>query len=408
MRIPAYCLHKPTGQAYVALSENGKRRTIYLGVWGTPQSRRRYAEVIASLDGPASGGTIPKGSASTPPTPLPPSSTPPTGLSLADAYALWIAHARTYYPVRAGTTSQVENIERSWEPLLTLFPEARIETLTKKNYTAVREEMIRRGWARKTIQRRWNLILLGLRWLAGEESIPDAAVLTATLPRLRPHRSAAPELPPIRPVPLVVVRATQEKLNPVLRSMVELQLLTGMRPGEVRELRKSDLVWADGLAGEGVPVAVQISHHKTAYRGRPRLVPLSPTAGRLVADRLAIGDSDCDWVFTLFRALKKKGTPYKRRIYGLSIHKACDRAGVPRWHPNQIRHWAATEVRKHRNLDAARALLGHSETATTEIYAEMDAEAAKRAAEALEKALNPPPPPTPEAPPTTPPTPPPS
>ena len=43
-----------------------------------------------------------------------------------------------------------------------------------------------------------------------------------------------------------------------------------------------------------------------------------------------------------------------------------------RWHPHQLRHNAATELRKEFGIEAARIILGHHSTAVTEIYAEKD------------------------------------
>ena len=43
-----------------------------------------------------------------------------------------------------------------------------------------------------------------------------------------------------------------------------------------------------------------------------------------------------------------------------------------RWHPNQLRHAAATEVRRQHGLDAAQVMLGHSSRRMTEVYAEPD------------------------------------
>lgn len=42
-RPPAYCHHKPTGQARVRIS--GK--DYYLGSYGSQESRDRYAEVVS-------------------------------------------------------------------------------------------------------------------------------------------------------------------------------------------------------------------------------------------------------------------------------------------------------------------------------------------------------------------------
>jgi len=54
-----------------------------------------------------------------------------------------------------------------------------------------------------------------------------------------------------------------------------------------------------------------------------------------------------------------------------------------RWHPHQLRHNAATYLRKQFGLEAARVVLGHRSAAVTEIYAEMDK---MKAAEIMEKA----------------------
>ena len=47
-------------------------------------------------------------------------------------------------------------------------------------------------------------------------------------------------------------------------------------------------------------------------------------------------------------------------------------AGVPHWHPNQLRHLFATEVRRVHSLEAAQVLLGHSQADVTQVYAERD------------------------------------
>jgi len=50
-----------------------------------------------------------------------------------------------------------------------------------------------------------------------------------------------------------------------------------------------------------------------------------------------------------------------------------------RWHPHQLRHNAATYLRKEFGLEAARIILGHPSTAVTEIYAEKDEQQAVEA-----------------------------
>jgi integrase len=51
---------------------------------------------------------------------------------------------------------------------------------------------------------------------------------------------------------------------------------------------------------------------------------------------------------------------------------ACKAAALPHWHPHQLRHTKATEIRREHGLDAARAVLGHRSPKITEVYAEID------------------------------------
>ena len=50
-----------------------------------------------------------------------------------------------------------------------------------------------------------------------------------------------------------------------------------------------------------------------------------------------------------------------------------------RWHPHQLRHNAATFLRKEFGLETARIILGHRSAAITEVYAEQDQQKAMEA-----------------------------
>ena len=92
------------------------------------------------------------------------------------------------------------------------------------------------------------------------------------------------------------------------------------------------------------------------------------------------------------------GERYSTDAYRRAIHRACDKAfpypklaGIQRseltkdqlaeltnwqsehrWSPNQLRHAAATEIRKRFGLEAAQVVLGHSQANVTQVYAERD------------------------------------
>jgi len=87
------------------------------------------------------------------------------------------------------------------------------------------------------------------------------------------------------------------------------------------------------------------------------------------------------------QAKKKKTQPqrapkdhYDRHSYARAIARACKKAGVPHWHPHQLKHVCGTDVRKKYGLEAARAYMGHAKLSTAEIYAEKDLELVTRIA----------------------------
>jgi integrase len=58
--------------------------------------------------------------------------------------------------------------------------------------------------------------------------------------------------------------------------------------------------------------------------------------------------------------------------YRRAIGRAAKLAGIPHWHPHQLRHTAASQVRAKWGLDGSQLLLGHRHAEVTEVYAEAD------------------------------------
>lgn len=71
---------------------------------------------------------------------------------------------------------------------------------------------------------------------------------------------------------------------------------------------------------------------------------------------------------------------YSKDAYITAIGRACKRAGVPPWRPNQLRHTSGTRVRKELGLEAAQVWLGHSKADVTQIYAERNLGLARKVA----------------------------
>ena len=80
---------------------------------------------------------------------------------------------------------------------------------------------------------------------------------------------------------------------------------------------------------------------------------------------------------------RKPASRYSTASYALAVARGCKRAGVPHWHPNQLRHLFATEVRRTFGLEAAQVTLGHPRANITEVYAERNLTLAVKVADEI-------------------------
>ncbi|WP_157370016.1 site-specific integrase [Zavarzinella formosa] len=68
---------------------------------------------------------------------------------------------------------------------------------------------------------------------------------------------------------------------------------------------------------------------------------------------------------------------YSVASYRQAINRACAKASIPKWSPNQLRHLRLTEIRKCFGLEASRVCGGHREIGVTQMYAEQDHDLAR-------------------------------
>jgi integrase len=137
--------------------------------------------------------------------------------------------------------------------------------------------MIGAKWCRTLINHRLNRARRVFRWATAEELVPVTAYQSLrTLAALQKGRTEVRESEPVTPVDPTHVAAVLPCLSRHVRAMVELQRLTGMRPGEVcaltfAEVDRSAEMWI-----------YRPSQHKTAHRGKQRAVPIGPKARALL------------------------------------------------------------------------------------------------------------------------------
>jgi integrase len=197
------------------------------------------------------------------------------------------------------------------------------------------------------------------------------------------------------------VAAVLEHLSPEVAAMVELQWLTGMRPGEVRTIRGRDIDRSDTKVWVYRPASHKNEHHELDCERMVGPRAQQVLAKFLKADPDAYLFSPKEVVTNLRHDLRKArvlklwpshelryredpaaqaGEIYTTHSYRRAVNRACKAAGVPQWSPNQLRHSRATEVRKVYGLEAAQVTLGHATADVTQVYAERDRELARRVA----------------------------
>ncbi len=211
---PAYTLRKATGQARVRI--DGKDH--YLGPYGSEESRDRYDELITTwLHRREFSAVL---------------------LTIDELVLLYLDFAGEYYFKGEKQTSEVHDIRAALRPLISICGRVRVREFGPLKLKAVREAMVAKGWARGTVNAQVRRIRRMFRWGVENEHVP-AQILTglAAVAGLRQGKTAAKDRPRVKPVDERTVDATLPHLPVVVRDMVRLQLLTGMRPAEVCQLR---------------------------------------------------------------------------------------------------------------------------------------------------------------------------
>jgi integrase len=351
-RLPSYRLHKSDGRALVTIHG----RDIYLGRHGTPESRAEYERVIAEwlAHGKGRTGARPR-----------PAAPAPDELAVVEVVAAFMRHAETHYRDPAGKmTREVDNCRDALKPVVMLYGSTPARSFGPIALRAVRDEMVKAGLARSTVNDRVNRVRRCFKWAASMELIPSSVVQgLATVPGLQRGRTTAREAPPVGPVLVETVEATLPYLPAPVAAMIQVQLATGARPAEICIMRGMDLDRA------GVIWQYRPSLHKNAWRGRDRIIAVGPRAQAIL--RPLLTDDPAAPLFVATRPDGSRGA-YSRGSYCQCIARACRRAGLEPWTPHQLRHTAATAIRATHGLEAAQTLLGHARADVTQIYAERD------------------------------------
>jgi integrase len=385
-RVPAYQLHRGTGQARVRIAG----RDHYLGPHGSELSRQRYEQIVRKLLTNREKAELARRAEFS------------SSLAIGELVSRYLRHARTYYVKNGRPTNEYGNIASALGPLLERHGLELVTSFGPKALKAIREDWEATKLVRSSINKRVERVRRCFAWGVAEELVPiEVLAALRTVKGLSKGRTQAPEGRPVRLVPDAFVDALQAHVSRQVWAMVELQRLTGARPGEITIMRTCDLV-TSGRIWEYKP-----SSHKSEHRGKDRVIFLGPRAQEVLRPWLRT-----DLESFLFQpreamvelwaqrrtARKTKMTPsqaartrvkrpgktprdrYTTTSYSRAIREGIKKANrgrkpdeqIPHWSVHQLRHSAATRLRREFGLDVARAVLGHSSPAVTELYAELD------------------------------------
>jgi integrase len=370
--IPAYREHKATGQACVTLSG----RTFYLGRYGTKESRAEYDRLTSEWLSCGRRLTDADG-----------------GLTVSELILAYLHYAKARY----ASTNEYGCYKDALRVVKELYGKTLAAEFGPRRFKTVREKFLEKDWSRPYANRQAQRVRRVIKWAVSEELLPGECLhrLTA-VEGLRRGDPGTRETEPVRPVPEAFIEAVKPHVSPQVRAMIELQSLTAMRPGEVCIMRTCDLE-TSGRVWVFCP-----QHHKTKHHGHKREIYLGPRAQEVLGPWLrpnleehlfqpakAMAWKSAEkrknrktplWPSNLEAKERQKRTCRRRHYqerytvsaYRRAIRRACIVAGVPEWSPNQLRHNAATWLRKKHGIELARIVLGHATAFTTEIYAEAD------------------------------------
>ncbi|MCC6228518.1 MAG: site-specific integrase [Phycisphaerales bacterium] len=403
--IPKLCHHKPTGQAFVKIDG----RVVYLGAHGSATADAAYLGLVGEWMMRRAGATAsiakPEGG------PVPPVG---SSITITELCVAFVRHAESYYQRDGQPTCAVAAVKAAIRRLRARFGNLPASTFGPRALKDLRASMIREGLSRKTINGYVSTVALAFRWGTSEELLPSGMYESLkSLAPLKRGRSEAKEGAPVPPVADAVIDATKRHLPRQLRDMVEVQRLTGMRPGELLQMTTG------AIDTSGKVWLYRPAHHKTAHFGKDREVYLGPRAQEIVRAYLRV-ELDAPLFSpartveelrsakrsarTTKRSASQTRRDSKRRAlarfrrrdakdyytpssYARAIARAVKVAFRPErmtdaefsawecphhWHPHQLRHTAGTELRKAYGIEAARVVLGHADPGVTLIYAERD------------------------------------
>ena len=353
--LPSYLLHTASGQARVRIAG----REYLLGPYGSEESRIKYGTLISQAAGglsidplAVSNRRSKSGTEADDP-----------GPSVAELIVAFLNHAETHYVKNGQPTSEQSCIRSAVRPLRVLYGLIPAKDFGPLALKAVRAKLVQSGVCRTTVNGAIGRIRHVFRHAVANEMVPvDVLKRLETVSPLLAGRTEAHDNAPRHALDQADIDAVREHVTPLVRDLIDLQLLTGTRSSELLALTTSMIdrtkeVWFSKLAD-----------HKCTHHGQSRTLHFGPKA-QLILAKYLLDDP------------RKPLFKITRKGYCRAITRVCDKHEITRWSPHWLRHTAATRVREQLGIENVQSLLGHSTAEMSRHYsAKMDSLATATAA----------------------------
>ena len=389
--------------ALLVLRQKGRKNRLFIWEPGTSPRRRKFygaegdSEAVARYEYDRALWEA-NHRATAPPDPAPVRRNAPTGsvITVADLVDAFMTFARAKYVKHGRPTGTRRNYWKAVEPVLLAYGDLPTSEFTLDRLEEYQRDLDRsKRLCRRQVNKAITAICYIFTWGArhridGERYVP--AEIAAELRLIEPLRAGyavSKDRPKKRAVKPADVEAALKCMTPTVRDMVEVQLLTGARPQEVRMMRAGDFEKIDAKLWHYRP-----REYKTEHIESDKIISCGPKAIAILRKRIR-GKGPDTFIFKpetsdgehrkRVGAKVTRKTPsrqardeeraanprrrfnacYRRDTYALAIKRACKRAGVPVFSPYQLRKLRGTEIDRQFGAETAAAVLGHKDVATT-------------------------------------------
>ena len=375
------------GRNYAFYWYDGKRIRLP-GTYNSPESKQAYFEAMAEIE---------KAKTDEKKKPKLPKQQQMTVVELVTAF---LDYGEIYYRKNGKQTSTFSNYVVASRSLVDMFGKWKIDNFTQNEIFELQNHLDERDdLSRGTVNEYITCVKKFFNWGAERGFVPvDVAGRLAFVKPLKEGRCLSYDLPDVQPVSWEVVEKTLIHLSRVVADMLVMQWETGMRSQDVCwmkwcQIDSSDDIWIYDLKKQ----------HKTSHYGITRYIPLNKKCQDIL-DRYKDTPED-QFIFSpkknvkdladkrsanrktkvqpsqIRRKQKQQvrredlvGDAYAVNSYYNAVKRACKKAGVPHWFPNQLKHSFTTHVANTQGEQAAQTLRGHTTVKTTRIYIHEDIE----------------------------------